>query len=173
MLVRWAPKCAVITWKRKGEVISELGLKIILGESGGTIAIYIPNPNRESNENPKPDYHITLVATRCNLWGMRWWFLCPCKGNKCAKLYMQSNGVFASRETLNLSYESRNHSRLERYYKALFWPNNPEVNELYKSIKYPYRNWKPTRKMRRYLKKSYSPYTLDEQARRESMAIGG
>lgn len=168
-LIQWASTNAVISWSRNGQIFARIGVTITLWELEGSVAIYLPNPNRESDENPKPDYKIRLVATRCNLWGLRWWFICPCKGNRCAKLYMQSNGVFASRETLNLSYESRNHSRLERYYKALFWPNNPEVYELYKSIKYPYRNWKPTRKMKRYLKLSYSPYTLEEQARREAM----
>ncbi len=101
------------------------------------------NSNWEINEM---DYEIPLVTTSCNYGGVRRWFLCPCWWDRCSVLYLQSNWIFASRKSLNLCYEAQNKSKLWRYVKKKYWPLEEDIEELRNSIKYPYRNWKPTRK---------------------------
>jgi len=98
------------------------------------------------------DYRIELVTTKCNYWWVRWWFLCPCKWNRCSILYLQNNWIFASRKTLDLVYEQQKESKKWRYFWYLLWDNFTKILEIRKNMKYPFRNWKPTRKMRRVLK---------------------
>jgi len=98
------------------------------------------------------DYKIPLVSTPCNYWGIRWWFLCPCKWNRCSILYKQNNWIFASRKTLDLCYPEQKESKRSRYMGYLMWRPFNNMYLLKDKIKYQFRNWKPTRKMRRFLK---------------------
>ncbi len=102
-------------------------------------------------EKKELDYKIPLVSTACNYWGVRWWFLCPCNWNRCSILYLQNNWIFASRETLGLCYEKQRRSKRWRDFDKVF-PDEYEAEKLYETIKYKFRNWKETRKYKRYLK---------------------
>ena len=52
-------------------------------------------------------YTITLVSTVPHYGGRRWWFICPIKKTRVAKLYLPPNAnQFASREAHDLSYRS-------------------------------------------------------------------
>lgn len=96
------------------------------------------------------DYKIQLVATPCNFGWLRWWFLDPCYNGyrKCAVLYFQNNGYFASGKTINIAYYTQNERR-GAMKSEMEWIR---AMVLHKTIKYPYRNGKATRKMRRLLK---------------------
>lgn len=98
------------------------------------------------------DYKINLVSTPCNYWWVRYWFLCPCKSNRCSKLYLQNNWIFASRETLNLCYDEQKKSKRRRYLWFIMWDALTKILVIQKNMKYPYRNWKPTKKMQRILR---------------------
>jgi hypothetical protein len=121
----------------------------------GTVQVQFTQTDRDTLKKTEFDYKIRIEATYCHYGGFRWWFLDPCSREsiRCSILYFQSNGHFAGRKTLNLVYESQNTSRTIRFWNSIF-PDYNKLNPLEKSIKYPYRNGKPTRKMRRFLKLS-------------------
>ena len=155
-------------WSRNGEQFSKIWIEVNRNEYEGTLRVFFTQTDRNTQEKKDFDYIIQMTTTECHIWGgRRWWFICPCRGDRCAKLYLQDNGYFASRKTLWLSYESKNKSRYWRYLDSVFGPNEEDLSTLYASIKYQYRNWKPTRKMKRYLKMSYSPYTGEQIMRME------
>lgn len=98
------------------------------------------------------DYKINLVSTPCNYWWVRWWFECPCKWNRCSILYLQNNWIFASRKTLDLCYYEQRKSKSRRRLWLIMWDIYFKIYDIAETIKYPYRNWKPTRKMKRILR---------------------
>lgn len=97
----------------------------------------------------KFDYKIKLDRTSSNYWWYKYWFLCPCTGRRCTKLYLQSNWYFCDRKALNLYYPAQLEKRPLRWY-SFWWL--PYLDRLYESIKYKYRNWKPTKKRIKYIK---------------------
>ncbi len=66
--------------------------------------------------NDKPeDYRVDLTTTRPNFGGLRWWFICPARGIRTAKLYLANGGDwFASRQAYGMAYRSQNESRADR-----------------------------------------------------------
>lgn len=61
------------------------------------------------------DYRVALTATRPPRGGLRWWFLCPASGRRCAKLHRPPGGdLFASRQAWRLGYASQRLAPLER-----------------------------------------------------------
>lgn len=146
-------KSGISRWTRNWETNGSIDFILSKGETEGNLRVTFTQTKRDTWEKTDHDYTIRLVSTPCHLWGRRWWFICPCKLNRCWKLYLQGNGIFASRKALNLSYESRNMSYSGRILqKVLGRLSGVELNNIRKSIKYPYRNGKPTRKMRTLIK---------------------
>lgn len=160
-------------WSRNGEPSGSISFELTKDNYNGKVRVHFTQTSSRTGEKKAHDYIIQLESTPCHLWGRRWWFVCPCWWGRCAKLYMQNNGIFASRKILWLSYETRNTSRRWRYLDYVFWASDSDMSKLYQSIKYPYRNWKPTRKMKRYLKMTYSPYTLEEMHRLQVQLLRG
>ncbi|MHC4752129.1 MAG: hypothetical protein ACYTFW_19930, partial [Planctomycetota bacterium] len=113
--------------------------------------------DRSSGEKTEYDYRIALTTTPCNFGGVRYWFVCPLYtngiycGRRVAKLYKAPGAVyFGCRHCYDLSYESRNESRLGRP-GGLGYPLTLEcqIERLYGQIKrWTYRG-KPTRKARK------------------------
>lgn len=129
-----------------------------------SVRVLFTQTKRDTWEKKDFDYKIPLIATTCHYGWLRWWFLDPCseKNLKCLMLYWQSNGYFASRKTLNLAYESQNESKFGRRLSYLMWMNATKAIVLQRTIKYPYRNGKPTKKMRRFLKLAYNNPSEEE-----------
>lgn len=175
MIEKWVSSTSgTIRWTRNGEPSGNIGIYIDKDDYEGTLRVSFTQTDRSTSEVKKHDYNIQLVSTPCHLWGRRWWFICPCRWNRCAKLYLQDNGIFASRKTLDLSYESRNTSRFLRSFDIIFWKwSIIEIEELGESIKYPFRNGKLTRKMKQYLKKAYPPYTKEKRYEMEMKLLAG
>ena len=116
----------------------------------GSLQVRFTQSDILTGEKKDFDYTIELEATTCHYGWLRWWFRDPCdpECRRCSVLYMQNNGYFASAKTLNLAYDTQNQ-------RKWFWRAEMESIKamlLYKEIKYRYRNWKPTRKMKRALK---------------------
>ena len=61
-------------------------------------------------------YTVTLVSTVPHYGGRRWWFICPIKKIRVAKLYLPPGATtFASRQAYGLTYRScQKGFRLER-----------------------------------------------------------
>ncbi len=65
------------------------------------------------------DYKVDLTTTRPPRGGLRWWFLCPSSGRRCAKLHRPPGGdLFAARQAWRLGYASQRVVPLERRRQA-------------------------------------------------------
>lgn len=137
-------------WSLNWNANWNIWFKVNKNEQTWTLRVYFTQTNHNW-EKKELDYKIDLVSSLCNYWGVRWWFLCPCKWNRCSILYLQNNWIFASRKSLDLFYEKQKKSKKYREFDKIF-PEEFEAEKLYKTIKYKYRNWKKTRKYKRYLK---------------------
>ena len=105
-----------------------------------------------TDEKKEFDYKIHLKKTSCNYWWSRYWFICPCTWRVCTKLYLQNNGWFCDRKAMKLFYESEVENKRMRAMWKVLW--SADEWDLYKTIKYPFRNWKPTRKYQKFLNRS-------------------
>ena len=148
-------------WKRNWEDNWNIWVEINKWDTSWYIRVTFTQTNMDW-EKKELDYKIQLVSTPCNYWGVRWWLLCPCKWNRCSILYKQNNWIFASRKTLDLCYGDQKESKRYRYMSYLMWKPFNDMYLLKDKIKYPYRNWKPTRKMRRFLKLHHQMPSMEE-----------
>ncbi|MGK7871451.1 hypothetical protein [Falsiroseomonas sp. E2-1-a20] len=77
----------------------------------------------------RQDQTVLMEATPCRFGGVRWWWICPATGRRCAKLYLPNGGLrFLSRGrgAYQLAYASqraddmqRSHGRLARLHRRL------------------------------------------------------
>lgn len=102
-----------------------------------TLHIFYSNKENWSHTTWK----VQLLKEECNYGWTRWWFVCPITGKKCANLYLTDS--LGSREWLQLKYASQLETSTYRTYKRFF---EAVFSDDQNPIKYPYRNWKPTRK---------------------------
>lgn len=139
-------KWGTIEWSRRWEVYSSMWLYVNIDDTTWEARVYFSQTDRNTGEKKEFDYKIPLVSTPCNYWWQRWWFLCPLRWNRCSILYLQNNGLFGSRKTLNLAYPSQNES-----YSPIFRSqiNGLKAMVLLEKIKYRERNGKLTKKMQR------------------------
>lgn len=141
---------------RGGEEVWSIGLQVYTSESSNYCRV-IFTQTTDAGEKVNHNYKIQLSRTKCNYWWYRYWFICPCSGRRCSILYLQPNGIFCDRVALDLVYDSQYVNKNYRWLDKIMW--SWKADELYASIKYKYRNGKPTRKYRRYLKMTeYSEY---------------
>ena len=141
---------------------SNISIQVNIIDDTWTIRVYFTQTNRSTGEEKNMDYTISLIATPCNYGGKRWWLVCPLKWNKCTILYLQNNGWFGSRKTLNLCYDGQKESKKYRYLSYIMGWNPTKAIVLQRTIKYPYRNGKPTKKLERFFRLSEKGPTLDE-----------
>ena len=136
--------------------------KLFLREKIGSLDISLTTRNKLTGEIKDVNYQIMLMSTECNFWGKRWWFVCPLGNNRCTILYLQNNWLFGSRKTLNLCYEAQKESHAYRYMSYIFGRDQAKWQKIYESIKYPYRNGKPTKKLLRAVKLLNKWPSIDE-----------
>jgi len=149
---------ATITWSNG----SNIGIQANIWEESWSVRVYFTQLNRTTWEEKKLDYTITLESTPCNYGGKRWWLICPLRWGRCTTLYLQNNGLFGSRKTLNLCYEEQKESHRYRQLSYILGKYKTKGLAVWQSIKYPYRNGKPTKKLERYFKLSEKWPTMDE-----------
>lgn len=153
-------------WMIWEEEIGKISYQLLKddGKGKGSIRVMFHRKDLEKDF----DYDIQLVATPCHFGWLRWWFLDPCYSGyrKCAVLYLQYNGYFASGKIINIAYCTQNERRgvMKAYMEWL------RAIMLHKTIKYPYRRGKPTRKMRRFIKyvlngPSAKGYSVDDMVK--------
>lgn len=93
------------------------------------------------------EHKIIIEKVKCNFWGFRYYFICPKLNIKVTSLYLWRDWYYLSRKAQNLCYETQLYWKRQRAFNKLFsWDDAEKIEE---TIKYPFRNWKPTRK---YLK---------------------
>ncbi len=155
-----------LNWIRNDMPNGSISFSVSRDDERGTghIRVFFTQTDRATQEKKEYDYKISIISTPCYFGWRRWWFLDPCKETplRCSILYLQDNGAFASRKTLNLAYESQNESRFGRRLSFLMGMNATKAIVLQRTMKYPYRNGKETKKMKRFLKLSYNNPSHEE-----------
>jgi len=147
-----------IFWKNcYGEQTASIGVAVSTLGGDHHVRFWYTTTDRNSGERTEYDYKVTLTTTPCNFGGVRYWFICPLTrdgvycGRRVAKLYKAPGGsYFGCRHCYNLSYESRNESRLGRL-GGLGFPLKVEcqIERLHGEIKrWTYRG-RPTKKARK------------------------
>ena len=147
---------STLTWTR-----SLLGQKSSIGILVDTEDLYAKVnytiTDRNTGKKTDYDYKISLTTTPCNYGGVRYWFICPLNksgvycGRRTGTLYLASGGhYFGCRHCYDLSYDSRNESRLGRF-GGIGYPIKAErlYEELYKKTKRWTYKGKPTKKARK------------------------
>jgi hypothetical protein len=151
-------RASTLTWThRPSGHENSIGITVDIEEPKPYVKVKYTNTSRSTGEKTDYDYKISLTTTPCNFGGVRYWFICPLSkngvycGRRTGTLYLASGGhYFGCRHCYNLSYESRNESRLGRIGNIGF-PIVAErkIEELYSQIKRWTWRGKPTRKARK------------------------
>ncbi|MFX0200977.1 MAG: hypothetical protein ACFFCW_33070 [Candidatus Hodarchaeota archaeon] len=144
-----------IFWKNCfDEKTGSIGITVSTLDSIGYVRFNYTITDRNTGEKTDYDYKVQLTTTPCNFGGVRYWFICPLSrngvycGRRVAVLYKAPGAYyFGCRHCYNLSYESRNESRLARF-GGIGYPIKAErqYEELYKQIKRWTYKGKPTKK---------------------------
>jgi hypothetical protein len=157
-------------WKRNWNDNWNIWVEVNKSEFNWFVRVYFTQTSMDWTEK-RLDYQIPLVSTPCNYWWVRWWFLCPCKWNRCSILYLQSNWIFASRKTLNLCYDEQKKSKRRRYLSYIMCDNLTKIYAIQQTMKYPVRNWKYTKKAQRILRLRKKVPT-EEEVKRMNERLG-
>ena len=151
-------KSGGIYWKNcYGEETSSISVTVSTMDGENFLRFRYTTTDRNTDEKTEYDYKVRLTTTPCNYGGVRYWFICSLStngvycGRRVAKLYKTPGGnYFGCRHCYNLSYESRNESRLGRFGQLgyLLKAEN-QYKELYDKIKRWTWQGRPTRKVRK------------------------
>ncbi|OGP65758.1 MAG: hypothetical protein A2169_15810 [Deltaproteobacteria bacterium RBG_13_47_9] len=146
-----------LTWTRSlSGHKSSIGIVVnVLGEP--YVKLNYSITDRNSGEKTDYDYKVQLTTTPCNFGGVRYWFICPLSrngiycGRRTGTLYLASGGkYFGCRHCYNLSYESRNESRLGWFGQwGYILKAERQYEELYNKTKRWTWSGKPTRKAKK------------------------
>lgn len=142
------------TWRLSGRKNS---IGIIVDTEDLYAKVNYTTTDRNTGEKTDYDYKIRLTTTACNFGGVRYWFICPLNvngiycGRRVGTLYLASGGnYFGCRHCYDLSYESRNESRLGRFGNIGYTiVTEHKIEELYGQIKRWTYKGKPTKKVRK------------------------
>lgn len=156
-----------IIWKNYyGEKTNSIGITVSTMNAENYVRFQYAITDRNTGKKTKYDYEVQLTTTPCNFGGVRYWFVCPLSncGQRVAKLYKAPNtNYFGCRDCYNLSYESRNESRLGRIGQLGYLLKiAKQIEELHDQIKRWTYSGRPTRKVRRLL-------ALKQKMEREAM----
>jgi hypothetical protein len=101
-----------LTWTRghDGERVASIGYKADLADPENAWM------RLQYKHDDKPeDYKVQLTTTRPNFGGLRWWFICPARRIRMAKLHLAAGGDwFASRQAYGMAYRSQNEASHDR-----------------------------------------------------------
>jgi len=150
-----------IVWKNYyGEETSSIGILVSTLDDDNYVRFQYTSTDRNTGEKTKYDYKIQLTTTPCNFGGVRYWFICPLSrngvycGRRVAKLYKAPGAnYFGCRHCYDLSYESRNESRLGRIGQlGYLLKAERQIEELSSRVKRSFYAGRPTRKYRRLIR---------------------
>lgn len=99
-----AGKSCTTNWTRNGAVVASIQVR---SEIGRLILDY--RHQHGEGEWKSVNYPVLIEWTPCNYGGLRAWFKCPASGcgQRVAKLYLGSSGIFACRHCYQLAYASQ------------------------------------------------------------------
>jgi hypothetical protein len=118
------------TWTRHDEQTpwAAVEVRLSLRQDRGVARLSFDVAHDYRRTGPQ-EQQVMLEATPCHFGGVRWWWVCPATGRRCAKLYLPNGGVrFLSRGpgAYRLAYASqradalqRSHGRLARLHRRL------------------------------------------------------
>ena len=150
-----------IVWKNcYGEETSSIGVTISTMYSDNYVQFQYTSTDRNTGEKTEYDYNVQLTTTPCNFGGIRYWFICPLSrngvycGRRVGKLYKAPRAdYFGCRHCFELSYESRNESRLGRIGQlGYLLKAERQIEELSSRVKRSFYAGRPTRKYRRLIR---------------------
>ena len=97
-------------WRSGNETVATVKLDLVIDPDKGTIWLTHTAGGKLTH------YTVSLVTTVPHYGGRRWWFICPIKKIRAAKLYLPPGATgFASRRAHDLTYRSSQQSgRRER-----------------------------------------------------------
>lgn len=155
LLRGYATSTLTWTWRLSGRKNS-IGI-IVDVRDNPYVKVNYTTTDRSTGEKRDYDYTISLTTTPCNFGGKRYWFICPLSlngvycGRRVGTLYLASGGnYFGCRHCYDLSYESRNESRLGQFGNIGFpLVAERKIEELYRQIKRWTWRGKPTKKVRK------------------------
>jgi len=118
-----------------------------MGERPNIRVIYTTTKKR-TGEKFDFDYQIRLTSTQCNYGGKRFWFICPHCSRRAGIVYLAGRyDRFVCRDCSDLTYDSRNESRLGRFGQLGYMLKaERQYEELYSTIKRWTWRGRPTRK---------------------------
>lgn len=101
---------------------------LTLGRDRGH-AEFVFNVDHVTHRTGPRNQRVELESTPCHFGGVRWWWVCPMSGRRCAKLYLPNGGnLFAGRGrgAYQMAYASQNagamansHCRIARLHRRL------------------------------------------------------
>ena len=146
LLNGYASTTVTWTWRLSGRKNS---IRVIVNtEDDPYVRLQYTLTDREGNKKDI-DFEVRLTTTPCNFGGVRYWFCCPLCGQRVGCLYSHDD-YFCCRTCANLTYESRNESRLGRFGNIGYCiVAERKMEELYMSIKRWTWRGKPTRRARK------------------------
>ena len=139
---------------------NSIGIGVFIDEYEKYARFYYTVSDRNSGEKTDYDYKVQLTTTPCNFGGVRYWFICPLSkkgvycGRSVGKLYCPPGAnYYGCRHCYNLSYESRNESRLGRIGQlGYILKVERQIEELSSRVKRSFYAGRPTRKYRRLIR---------------------
>jgi len=150
-----------IVWKNcYGEQTSSIGVAVSTMYGDNYVRFQYTTTDRNTGEKTDYDYKVQLTTTPCNFGGVRYWFICPLSkngvycGRRVAKLYKAPGAeYFGCRHCFDLSYESRNESRLGRISQlGYILKVERQIEELSSRVKRNFYAGRPTRKFGRLIR---------------------
>ncbi len=151
---------STLTWTHKASGKQDSIGIIVDIEDEPYVKVNYTVTDRSTGEETDYDYRINLTTTSCYFGGVRYWFICPLSvngvycGRRTGTLYLASGGnYFGCRHCYNLSYESRNESRLGRFGQlGYLLKAEGQIEELSSRVKRSFYAGRPTRKYRRLIR---------------------
>lgn len=149
-------KYGTVTWSRNGQETGNISIQSCINSQEQYIRLIYTSTDKTSGKKTECNYKVPLVTTPCYFGGKRYWFKCSLSkntvycGRRVGVLYSAST-YFACRHCYDLTYASRNLSGISKMSGTIV--SEPELEEMYASIKSETYAGKPTRRYKRYLKK--------------------
>ena len=120
------PGCAwqgSLVWTNSdaGEQRGSIRYEAHLEDTYGRIRLLYTSTDYWTGEKRPQDYWVSLESTPQPFGGRRWWFICPKRGHRVAKLYLPTGAhTFASRRAYRLGYRSQRESPRDRALSQAF-----------------------------------------------------
>ena len=108
-------KGGTVNWKRGNERTASISIRVNTIDTSPYIEL-----DYKSNQSPV-NYRVQLVSIPANLGkGIIWFFICPCTGKRCRKLYLADKHFVSRFAFVNAMYEQQTKSHKARNLDKVF-----------------------------------------------------